>query len=303
MKKRDWLIVIGILPFIVLLDQITKTWALNNLAELKFHGILGLVLHRNPGAILGTFSDLPPLLRVVSLSTGGAFLIFIYLCIQYLMPLRSMMLRCGMSILLGGIIGNVMDRIFHGSVTDFIVFGVQNFNSPAFNVADAVQWVGYGLVVYGLIKEGNIFWPDKNARKKVWVNARFQLKYCFMLMGMGLSFAIINGVFAYTFMKVTINELVVSSNSLIESRFLVPFLEVYAVMTIAFIIMLFLLGRLLSHRTAGPIYAFEKYIEDILAGKDRGFKLRNGDEFRELESLAKRVREHMHEKGSLKKVP
>src|SRR4051812_32500284 len=101
MKKRDWLLVIGIVPVIWLLDQLSKAWAARSLSDLIFYGPFGLVLHRNPGAILGTFSDLPPILRIVSLSTGGAFLVFIYAAIQYLLPSRSFQLRFGMSLLLG----------------------------------------------------------------------------------------------------------------------------------------------------------------------------------------------------------
>src|SRR6185436_20079113 len=100
MKKRDWLLVISLVPSVWLIDQVTKAWANTNLAELKFFGPLGLVLHHNRDAILGTFSDLPPMLRIVSLSTGGAFLIFIFGCIQYLLPSRSLQLRTGMSLLL-----------------------------------------------------------------------------------------------------------------------------------------------------------------------------------------------------------
>lgn len=302
MKKRDWFFVISLLPGVFFLDQITKAWATAHFSNLQFYGPIGFVLHHNPGAILGTFSDLPPILRVVSLSTGGAFLIFIYMGIQYLLPSRSLHLRSGMSILLGGILGNVFDRIMHGAVTDFIVLGSPSLPTPAFNIADAVQWVGYGLVVYGLVKEGNLFWPDIDSRKRVWVKAKFQLKYCFMLTGIGACFALVNGVFAYTFLKVTIDDLVVGPARLVEARFLVPFLQVYSVMTVAFCISLFLLGRLLSHRTAGPIYAFERFIEDLMNGKSRNFRLRKGDEFSELEVLAKRLKEHLEEKNSIRKV-
>src|SRR5438128_390811 len=137
MKKRDWLLVISLVPAVWLFDQVTKAWAAASLTDLVFYGPFGFVLHHNPGAILGTFADLPPILRVVSLSTGGAFLIFIYASIQYLLPSRSMQLRAGMSLLLGGILGNVTDRIVRGAVTDFLLIGSRSMSTPAFNVADA----------------------------------------------------------------------------------------------------------------------------------------------------------------------
>jgi signal peptidase II len=269
---------------------------------LHFWGPFGAVLHHNPGVILGTFASLPPILRVVSLSTGGAFLIFIYSAIQYLLPSRSFQLRCGMSLLLGGILGNVTDRIIYGAVTDFMLLGSPSMSTPAFNFADAIQWVGYGLVVYGLIREGNIFWPDVNARKTMWVNPSFQLKYCMILVAIGLCFALISGVFAYTFLKVAIDDLVIGPKHLVENRFLVPFLQTFAVIALGFMVSLFTLGRILSHRTAGPIYAFENYLRDLMRGNDRAFRMRGADEFKELQALADELRPIILSANSGKKL-
>lgn len=290
MKRRDWFLVVSLVLATWGIDQVTKWWAVKNLTDLKFYGPVGLVLHFNPGAILGTFSHLPPILRVVSLSTGGAFLIFIYAAIQYLLPSKSMHLRTGMSLLLGGILGNVTDRIIVGEVVDFLLLGSREMATPAFNMADAIQWIGYVLVVYGLIKDGSLFWPDVNARKTVWVNPSFQLKYCLTIVAIGFCFAVVNGVFAYTFLKVTIDDLVVGPARMMEDRFLIPFIQTYSVITVGFMFTLFVLGRILSHRTAGPIYAFENYIRDLLQGKERKLRLRKGDEFRSnLEDLADRL--------------
>ena len=158
MKKRDWLLVIAPLMFTWFIDRITKIWA-SSLVGYHDYGFVGFTLHHNHGAMLGLFSDLPPVLRIVSLSTGGAFLTFTYFIIQYLLPIRSIPLRAGMSMLLGGILGNVSDRIVWGYVVDFLVFRYDRFTSPAMNLADVLQWVGYFLIVYAL-KTINIhyFW-------------------------------------------------------------------------------------------------------------------------------------------------
>lgn len=290
MKKRDWFLVIGLVPAIWLLDQASKAWAIKSISQFHFYGPVGFILHYNPGAILGTFSDLPPLLRVVSLSTGGAFLVSIYAAIQYLVPSRSLQLRIGMSLLLGGILGNVTDRILSGAVTDFIVLGVQNLTSPAFNVADAIQWVGYFFVVYGLVRDGNLFWPDSNVRKTIWVNPRFQLKYILTLVVIGACFSVINGVFTYTFLRMTIDSLVAGPPRQTESRFLIPFLQTYFIISTGFMLALFAVARILSHRTAGPVYAFEIFVRDLLSGKDRKFRVRSGDDFKNLEELADYLR-------------
>src|SRR5471030_2820916 len=150
MKRRDWIYVL--LPLLIswLLDRTTKMWA-SHLIFSHFYGPIGFVLHHNPGAILGLFSDLPNVLRIVSLSTGGAFLLFLFGIIQFLLPTKSLTLRIGLSLLISGIIGNVTDRILWGYVVDFIIFGAHGTYSPAFNFADAIQWVGYGCIVVAFI--------------------------------------------------------------------------------------------------------------------------------------------------------
>lgn len=290
MRKRDWTLVILLLPCTWAADQITKLWAVHFITGQVFYGPLGFVLHKNPGAMLGAFSDLPPLLRVVSLSTGGAFLVFIYGMIQHLLPSRLIRLRVGMSILLGGILGNVTDRILDGAVTDFIVIGSRSFSTPAFNIADLVQWIGYILIVVALSESGSLFWPNANSRKKKWVKPNFQIKYTLILVANGLAFAIISSVFAYTFLKMTITDLVPGPSLLTQKRFLIPFLEIYGIIALAFVSGLFVMGKVLSHRTAGPVYALEKYLNELLAGKrPKPLKLRQGDEFKELEDIAGRI--------------
>ncbi len=293
MKRQDWIIIF--LPLIVVwyLDRITKSWA-GTLQGYHSFGFINFSLHYNPGAMLGLFANLPSILRVVSLSTGGAFLVVIYILIQYLLPIRSMTLRCGMSILLGGILGNVTDRILSGQVTDFIIMSAGSHLSPAFNVADAVQWVGYAMVVFAIAKEGEKIWPEKNSRRQFWINPTFQLKYCYLLTGVGLSISLISTVFSYTYFQVAMVDLV-GPNPQIVDKFLVPYLITFGVVSVGFCVGLFTVGKIISHKIAGPIYAFEKYMSDLVEAKEkksslRPFKLRSRDEFMELETLAHAVK-------------
>ena len=287
MRKFDWLIVI--LPLFLTwgVDRITKMFA-ENIQGLNFYGPFGLVLHHNHGAMLGLFSDLPAVLRIVSLSTGGAFLLCAFAIIQYILPIKSLVLRSGMSILLGGILGNVTDRIIFGYVIDFLLLGTPDNPTPAFNLADVLQWVGYGMIVLALIREGDILWPADNTRKAYWVNLKFQLRYCFILMGVGMGFAVIAGVYTYTYLRVTIIELVGHNSKIIE-QYLVPFVLTFMLVSFGFAVILFLVGRILSQRIAGPLYAFEKFLEDLAAGKPRRLRLRAKDEFRHLEELGERI--------------
>ncbi len=284
MKKRDWLIITLPLIAVWLVDRLTKMWA-TDLIGYKDYGLIGFVLHHNHGAMLGLFSELPPVLRVVSLSTGGAFLLFTYLIIQYLLPIRSLMLRCGMSMLLGGILGNVTDRIIWNYVVDFLVFRYNRFLSPAMNLADILQWVGYGMIVYALFKEGKILWPEQNNRKSFWINAKYQLKYCSILSLFGFALCTIIGVFSYTYLRVSLESLKKLSKIQID-HLMQPYVITFLIISSAICSVLFLVGLVLSHRSAGPVYAFENFLTDLINGKYRKLKLRQGDEFTHLEEVA-----------------
>lgn len=277
--------------FTILIDQITKQSALGLIATQKW-GFVGLSLHFNKGAMLGLFASLPPILRIVCLSTGGAFLLFTYVIIQYLLPIKSMLLRVGVSILMGGIIGNVIDRTIEGHVIDFIFFSFGSWNSPVFNVADALQWVGYACLVTALLKDGELLWPQNNLRKFYWVNLQYQLKYCFTLMFVGTGFSLIAGVFSYTFLRFMVIDLIGNNKKLLD-QFLIPFVQTFSAFTLAFAAFLFLIGKILSHRVAGPIYAFERFLKDFLRGKNQPLKLRKGDEFAELEYLSRLIIQHL----------
>ena len=75
MNKKEWFYVI--IPLLVtwFLDRISKEWATTLANQILNYKYLAFALHHNHGAMLGLFAELPPVLRIVSLSTGGAFLV------------------------------------------------------------------------------------------------------------------------------------------------------------------------------------------------------------------------------------
>ena len=291
LRKIDWLWIILALVLTWGIDRYTKIWALG-LIGIKSYGFINLSLHYNPGAILGLFSQLPAVLRVVTLSTGGAFLIFTFLILQYLIPARAIALRIGMSLLLGGILGNVMDRIMWGHVVDFISFRISNWGSPIFNIADAIQWVGHALVMYSLIRHADLFWPESNTRKTQWVNIKFQLKYCFILMSVGLGMGVVSGTLSYTYFRVTLLTISGENHALLK-QFLIPFTLSFIAVNGIFIWVLFLVGKVISLRVAGPVFAFERYVDELLLGKFRPFKVRRSDEFQHLNIIGEKLKEHL----------
>ncbi len=100
-------------------------------------------------------------------------------------------------------------------------------------------------------------------------------------------------VFSYTFLRVSLIE-IVGHNAFVLDKFLTPFLVTFFIVSSAFCIALFALGKIISHKIAGPVYAFEKYITDLIEAdlnpkQIQKFKMRINDEFPELESIAQSI--------------
>jgi signal peptidase II len=138
-------------------DQATK-YAVQNLTEIGsshvlIPGMLNLVHTSNPGVAFGLLADseMPwraPLLIVFSVAVIG-------LIAWLLVTGRAggWFGQCGMTLILGGAAGNVLDRILRHSVTDFIDFYLGSHHWYTFNVADSAIVLGAGLVLLELLRD------------------------------------------------------------------------------------------------------------------------------------------------------
>lgn len=291
MTKKEWSMILLPIFVVIIIDQLTKVWALGLQESLNLY-FVHLKLNLNQGLVLGLFSDLPKLLRVVSLSTGGAFLVFLYLLTQYLITAPALLLRGGMSLFVGGVLGNVIDRIHWGFVVDFLIVGKGAYQTAIFNLADLFQIIGFLLIIYAFIKEGDRLWPEKEDRKSFWVNKKFQLKYSLILTAAGMCLSFITLTFCYTYLRITLSELP-SSIGLAVDKILISFIIIYTIISFVFCLCLFLFGRVISHRIAGPLYAFERFLDNLLDGKHSELKLRTGDEFKHLEEVSIKLQEKL----------
>ncbi len=134
---------------VVALDQPTKLWIRSNLAlgeSLPETGFLRLTHVHNTGAAFGLFQGQSFPLTIVA-SIGVAVLLVYAIFIYRRFPrLDSMLGRSAIWLVLGGTVGNLIDRLRFGYVTDFIDFGFW----PAFNIADSAITVGVIIFVYSL---------------------------------------------------------------------------------------------------------------------------------------------------------
>ena len=129
----------------VAFDQITKLIVRGALAEGDHERLAPFFRFshfENSGGAFNLFNDTNSLLAV------SALVAIVVLGVYYLFPVVDhWVARLGLALILGGAVGNLLDRVYQGSVTDFI-----NFNEfPAFNVADAGINVGVGLILVTLV--------------------------------------------------------------------------------------------------------------------------------------------------------
>jgi signal peptidase II len=133
---------------VVLLDQLTKEWVRLNLQlgeifrpELWLTQYIRIVHWKNTGAAFGMFQNMNPVFMVLSV-----LVIAVILYYYPQIPRQDWLVRLSMGLLLGGAIGNLIDRFRHGYVTDFISVG----KFPVLNIADASISVGVALLFVGM---------------------------------------------------------------------------------------------------------------------------------------------------------
>ena len=133
---------------IVLADQLTKWIVLARFAPgeaLELTGFFNLVLVFNKGAAFSLLANAPgwqtPLLVAFAI---GAALIVSFLLVRS--PERRMFCA-GLSLILGGAVGNVIDRLRFGQVVDFLDLHAAGWHWPAFNVADSAITIGAALLI------------------------------------------------------------------------------------------------------------------------------------------------------------
>ena len=145
---------IGLL--VVLIDQLTKAWIRANLefGETSFEaGFFRIIRVQNTGAIFGSFKEHTQTIIVLAF-VGIVVILFLLFYLRRRWPfLDSMFVLTGIGLLLGGTIGNQVDRIWLGYVTDFLDFSFW----PTFNVADSASTVGSIIVIYCLIFRSGLF--------------------------------------------------------------------------------------------------------------------------------------------------
>ena len=140
---------------VVFLDQLTK-WLV--LAYIPLYtrimvipGFANLVHVQNPGGAFGLFSDQDALVRFILFVGVACVAAGLVLYLHWRTPAKHWPLTGGFAFIFGGAAGNLIDRIRHGKVVDFIDLHVGGYHWPAFNIADSAISVGMVIFAYYLI--------------------------------------------------------------------------------------------------------------------------------------------------------
>lgn len=140
---------LGIATIIILIDQITKITAVRVMAygeSVYVTSFFNFVHVYNKGAAFSFLADHSGWQRYFFTILGiGASVFIIYLLRKH----AGQRLFCwALALILGGAIGNVIDRMLYGHVIDFLDFHVGGWHWPAFNVADSAIFIGAILFIY-----------------------------------------------------------------------------------------------------------------------------------------------------------
>ncbi len=133
---------------LTVLDQLSKwvilTEIMNPPRILEITGFFNLVLVGNRGVSFGMFSSDTPWIQPAF--AGFAAVIAVFLGF-WLRRAENRLLAVSLGLVIGGAIGNAIDRLWHGAVIDFLDFHAAGYHWPAFNIADSAITVGVIFIV------------------------------------------------------------------------------------------------------------------------------------------------------------
>ena len=140
---------------VVVLDLLTKAMITRGLYQGQLievvPGLLNIVHYRNPGAAFGIFNDGGMARRVFLAGISVVALAVIWVLLG---RARDRLTLFALSLVAGGAVGNLIDRVRFGTVVDFLDFHAGAYHWPAFNVADTAITVGVVLAVFSYYFKG-----------------------------------------------------------------------------------------------------------------------------------------------------
>jgi signal peptidase II len=148
-QVRKWLPLIVIIAIVLVLDQITKRWVIENLEIGQSYRLFPFLYpyfqitrSENTGAAFGFVPQAGDLFLILALVVVVIMLVF-YPRISE----KARLTRLGLGLVVGGALGNAFDRVSHGAVIDFIHYSIPGVVSNVSNLADHAIVIGVILIV------------------------------------------------------------------------------------------------------------------------------------------------------------
>lgn len=139
--------------FVIAIDQISK-WLIVKNMELGtsipiIDNVLYITSHRNRGAAWGILENKMWFFYIITV-------VFVAFIVFYMKKYAKTdkLLGISLSLILGGAIGNFIDRVFRQEVVDFIHVYIFSYNYPVFNIADSALCIGVVLIIIQTLLEG-----------------------------------------------------------------------------------------------------------------------------------------------------
>ena len=151
MRRFYFLIALGVL----LLDRFSKRLVAK---EISLHDNIPVIKRvfyithvENRGAAFGLFNDSPSEWKIALLVLFSVVALVIVSVLLWRSRHTMTATAVGLSLILGGALGNLWDRVLNGRVVDFLLVYIGSYQWPAFNVADSAIVVGAGLLVFEIL--------------------------------------------------------------------------------------------------------------------------------------------------------
>ena len=153
-SAAPWL---GLSTAIVALDQLTKYMVVQSIpfgSSVDVLPFLSLLLTYNPGAAFSFLADADGWQRWFFIAVAvAASIVIVYLMLKN----RGDALLClALALVLGGAVGNLIDRMLFGAVVDFVLLHWKGWHWPAFNLADSCITVGVGVMLWDSLRRSRV---------------------------------------------------------------------------------------------------------------------------------------------------
>lgn len=159
LKNNRYYKISSLIILSIFFDQLSKFWIRNNIESYNEIELIGsfftLIRVENSGAFLGMGSELSYIPKLILLIIFPIVVLVAVSIYTYMDKKLDNLSLVGFSLIIGGGVANIFDRVVYGSVTDFLYINLGFFKTGIFNIADLSVTTGIILILIASFKKGN----------------------------------------------------------------------------------------------------------------------------------------------------